>query len=57
LLSILSILLGCSPVLTQIVVGASPRSRSWQLLQGQFVNRLIRQAADADLHVIAGAAR
>jgi K+-sensing histidine kinase KdpD len=40
------------------VVGEAPRSRSRQLLQGSFVNRLIRKAADVDLHVvIARAAR
>ncbi len=38
---------------TQIVVGEPLRSRWQELLRGSFVNRLIRQANEIDIHVIA----
>ena len=42
---------------TQIVVGESLRSRWRALLQGSFVDRLIRRASNIDVHVIARAER
>jgi two-component system sensor histidine kinase KdpD len=42
---------------TQIVVGESLRPRWRELLRGSFVNRLIRKAANIDIHVIARAVR
>jgi two-component system sensor histidine kinase KdpD len=38
---------------TQLVVGESRRSRWKGLMRGSFVNELIRQATDVDIHVIA----
>jgi two-component system, OmpR family, sensor histidine kinase KdpD len=38
---------------TQIVVGESLRSRLQEAMRGSFVNRLIRKAANIDIHVIA----
>jgi two-component system sensor histidine kinase KdpD len=38
---------------TQIVVGEPLRSRWQELVRGSFVNRLIRKAANIDIHVIA----
>ena len=38
---------------TQILVGESRRSRWQELIRGSFVNRLIRQAQNVDIHVIA----
>ena len=38
---------------TQIVVGEPLRSRWQELIRGSFVNRLIRQATNIDIHVIA----
>jgi nucleotide-binding universal stress UspA family protein len=37
---------------TQILVGESSRSRWQELLRGSFVNRLIKQASNVDIHVI-----
>ena len=37
---------------TQIVVGESHRSRWEELFHGSFINRLIRQASEIDVHVI-----
>jgi two-component system sensor histidine kinase KdpD len=37
---------------TQIVVGESQRSRWKELMQGSFVNRLIRAATNLDIHVM-----
>jgi nucleotide-binding universal stress UspA family protein len=38
---------------TQILVGESLRSRWQELMTGSFVNRLIRQASNVDIHVLA----
>ncbi len=38
---------------TQIVVGESLRSRWKELTGGSFVNRLIREARNIDVHVMA----
>jgi two-component system sensor histidine kinase KdpD len=43
--------------ITQIIVGESLRSRWRELLTGSFVNRLIRQASNVDVHVIGRAER
>jgi len=37
---------------TQILVGESLRSRWQELMTGSFVNRLIRQASNVDIHVL-----
>jgi two-component system sensor histidine kinase KdpD len=42
---------------TQLVVGESRRSRWKELMRGSFVNELIRQATNVDIHVIARHAR
>ncbi len=42
---------------TQILVGEPKRSRWQELLRGSFVNRLIRKAANIDIHVIASKER
>lgn len=38
---------------TQLVVGESRRSRFKEFVRGSFVNELIRQATNVDIHVIA----
>jgi two-component system sensor histidine kinase KdpD len=42
---------------TQILVGEPQRSRWQELVRGSFVNRLIRKAANIDIHVIASKER
>ncbi len=42
---------------TQILVGEPKRSRWQELVRGSFVNRLIRMAANIDIHVIASRER
>lgn len=40
--------------ITQVVIGASRRSRTQELTRGSVVNRLLRLARDLDVHVISG---
>jgi two-component system sensor histidine kinase KdpD len=39
--------------ITLIVIGESRRTRAQELMRGSFINRLIREASEIDIHVIA----